>query len=172
MTTEEKLRNYLKRATVELAETRQRLTGLERRRHEPIAIIGIGCRFPGGVASPEDLWDLVINGQDAIGEFPTDRGWNLDIYDPDPSALQKRYTRHGGFLYDAPDFDAPFFGMSPRSALATDPQHRLFLETSWEAFERAGIDPATLHGSQTGVYAGHMYDEYSVRFSEVNPPTA
>ncbi|WP_433511947.1 type I polyketide synthase [Nonomuraea sp. CA-143628] len=165
MATEEQLRNYLKRVTVELTETRQRLTGVEDRRHEPIAIVGMGCRFPGGVAGPEDLWELVASGMDAIGDLPTDRGWDEDLYDPDPEALGKSYTRQGGFLPDAGDFDAPFFGMSPRGALATDPQHRLFLQTCWEAFERAGIDPATLRGTQTGVYAGNMYNDYSLRYT-------
>ncbi|MFI7143995.1 type I polyketide synthase [Nonomuraea sp. NPDC050022] len=165
MATEEQLRNYLKRVTVELTETRQRLTGVEDRRHEPIAIVGMGCRFPGGVAGPEDLWELVASGVDAIGDLPTDRGWDENLYDPDPEALGKSYTRQGGFLPDAGDFDAPFFGMSPRGALATDPQHRLFLQTCWEAFERAGIDPATLRGTQTGVYAGNMYNDYSLRYT-------
>ncbi|MBT2230342.1 SDR family NAD(P)-dependent oxidoreductase [Nonomuraea sp. NEAU-A123] len=165
MATEEQLRNYLKRVTVELTETRQRLTGVEDRRHEPIAIVGMACRFPGGVAGPEDLWELVASGVDAIGDLPTDRGWDENLYDPDPEALGRSYTRQGGFLPDAGDFDAPFFGMSPRGALATDPQHRLFLQTSWEAFERAGIDPPTLRGTQTGVYAGNMYNDYSLRYT-------
>jgi acyl transferase domain-containing protein len=130
---------------------------------EPIAIVGMACRLPGGVASPEDLWHLVRDGVDAISEFPKDRCWDLDrIYDPEPGKPGKTYSRHGGFLTGAADFDADFFRMSKVDARFTDPQQRLLLEISWEALERSGIDPSSLRGTPTGVYAGIMHHDYAL----------
>ncbi|TWP46691.1 type I polyketide synthase [Lentzea tibetensis] len=162
MESDDKAIAYLKRTAAELRQTRQRLSEIEASRVEPIAVVGIGVRLPGGVASAEDLWTALANGADLVGDFPADRGWDVDgLYDPDPDAPGKSYTRRGGFLTGAAEFDAGFFGISPREALAMDPQQRLLLETSWEALEHAGIDPTRLRGEAVGVYTGLITHDYA-----------
>ncbi|MFG1989001.1 type I polyketide synthase [Actinoplanes sp. NPDC048988] len=160
MSEEEKLREYLKRAIADSRRARARLTEVEERAREPIAIVGMACRYPLGIGSPEELWAAVAAGTDAIGPFPGNRGWSDELFEPGSAATASSRTREGAFLTDPGDFDAAFFGISPREALSMDPQQRQVLETSWEALERAGIDPASLHGSATGVYVGGITQEY------------
>ncbi|WP_208618562.1 type I polyketide synthase, partial [Streptomyces europaeiscabiei] len=166
MSDEDKLLGYLKKVTADLHQTRQRLAAAEAQQHESIAIVAMGCRFPGGVSDPDDLWRLLDEGADAMTEWPRDRGWDTDaLYDPTPGTPGRSYTRVGGFVDRVADFDAGFFGISPREAVGTDPQQRLLLEICWEALERAGIDPLALRGSRTGVFAGTNLQDYTTLLS-------
>src|SRR5450755_3076289 len=160
MANQEELFEYLKRVTASLHETRQRLRALEASAREPVAVVAMGCRFPGGVASPEDLWELVRSGTDAVSGFPADRGWDR---------VDAEFVRAGGFVAGAAEFDAGFFGISPREALAMDPQQRLLLEVCWEAVERAGIDPHALRGSRTGMFAGISSLDYGALLGLARP---
>ncbi|WP_210406310.1 type I polyketide synthase, partial [Micromonospora sp. MH33] len=168
MANEAKLREYLKRVTADLHETSERLRAVDAKTHEPVAIVGMSCRYPGGVRSPEQLWDLVAAAGDGVTGFPVDRGWDTDrAYDPTGERRGSTYAREGGFLHDAGNFDPELFKISPYEALAMDPQQRLMLEASWEAIEDARIDPLSLRGNRVGVFAGMMYHNYAAGLGEI-----
>ncbi|MEU0257576.1 type I polyketide synthase, partial [Streptomyces sp. NPDC006184] len=162
MADESKLRDYLKRVLADARRSQQRVRELEAEKAEPIAIVGMACRLPGGVSGPEDLWRLVRERGDGVSGFPTDRGWDLEeLFDSDPDKTGKSYVSQGGFLHEAALFDAGLFGISPREAVAMDPQQRLLLEMSWEALERAGLNASALKGSDVGVFVGVINEGYA-----------
>ncbi|MDQ1293360.1 MAG: hypothetical protein QG608_1241, partial [Actinomycetota bacterium] len=160
MASDDRLLDYLKRVTADLHQTRQRLQSVEAESREPIAVVAMGCRYPGDIRSPEDLWNLVSSGGDAISSLPTDRGWDIEGMFSSEDSGTSSYVSEGGFVYDAGYFDAGFFGISPREAISMDPQQRIMLELAWETCERARLDPASLKGESVGVFIGSSVQDY------------